>query len=148
MPHERVELIETADLVGVASFYASVGYGGGALPGDRILVARAEGDIIGAVRLCDEEGTLVLRGMYVAEERRGQGLGSLLLESMTVAIGPAECWCIPYIHLVSFYSKIGFHEPESESIPEFLAARRARYEASGQEVVVMWRPARQSVALW
>ena len=108
LPHERIELAETADLARVQSFYLSVGYGGGIHPSDRLLVSSADKLIVAVVRLCTECGTLVLRGMYVAEDRRGLGIGSRLLESTSAIIGSSECWCIPYAHLTNFYSRIGF----------------------------------------
>ena len=140
LPHELTEWAETDDLAGVQSFYAGVGYGGGVHPGDRLLVSRVEQSIVAAARLCTEGGTLVLRGMYVAEGQRGQGIGSRLLESILVAIGSSECWCIPYTHLTGFYSRIGFQVCEGETIPPFLAERWERYTGNGQKVVIMKRP--------
>jgi len=133
-------LAETTDLEGVQSFYASVGYGGGVHPSDRLLVSRVEQSIVAAGRLCTEGGALVLRGMYVAEGRRDQGFGSRLLEAISEAIGSSECWCIPYSHLTGFYSRIGFQVCEGETIPPFLAERWERYTESGQKVVIMKRP--------
>ena len=141
LPHEKIELAGNADLAFVQSFYLSVGYGGGASPGDRVLVAREDQTIVAAVRLCAEDDTLVLRGMYVAEERRGQGIGTRLLEATSAAIGSSECWCIPYHHLTDFYSRIGFRVCEREAIPLFLAERWRRYTASERDVVIMKRPA-------
>ncbi len=54
-----------------------------------------------------ESSILVLRGMYVSEERQRQGLGTRLLALASSEIGSAECWCVPYAHLVEFYSRIG-----------------------------------------
>lgn len=139
LPHEQIELAETADLARVQSFYLSVGYGGGIHPSDRLLVSSTNKLIVAAVRLCTECGTLVLRGMYVAEERRGLGIGSRLLESASGLIGKSECWCLPYAHLTSFYSRIGFHVCEGKTIPPFLAARWERYTTGGKKVVVMKR---------
>ena len=131
---------ETTDLPAVQAFYSTIGYGGTALPNDRLLVAREDQSIIAAVRLCTENGTLVLRGMYVAEERQGRGTGSRLLESIAKVIGPAECWCLPYSHLTGFYSQIGFFMSEGEDAPPFLTDRWRRYIDSGQKVVIMKRP--------
>lgn len=140
-PHrEQIEFAETADAVGVQAFYLSVEYGGGVQPDDRLLVARADHSIVGAVRLCVEHGVLVLRGMYVAEERRGLGIGTGLLASTSAAIGSSECWCIPYTRLTDFYSRIGFRVCGGDLAPTFLAERRERYTAAGRNVVVMKRP--------
>jgi GNAT superfamily N-acetyltransferase len=139
LPHEQIELAQATDLAAVRSFYTSVGYGCGIHPGDRLLVSRVEKSIVGAARLCTEGGTLVLRGMYVAEGRRGQGIGSRLLESISGAIGSSGCWCIPYSHLTEFYSRIGFYVCDEEAIPPFLVERWERYTGSGQKVVIMKR---------
>ena len=139
LPHEKIEMAKTTDLAAVQSFYTSVRYGGGVHPNDRLLVSRVEKSIVAAVRLCTEGGTLVLRGMYVAEGRRGQGIGARILESISDVIGSSECWCIPYTHLTGFYSRIGFHMCEGEAIPPFPAERWERYTGSGQKVVVMKR---------
>jgi len=141
LPNDHIELAETTDLAAVDSFYEEVGYGGGSQSSDRILVARDGQIIVGAVRLCEEEGALVLRGMYIAKERRGQGLGSRLLRSVSRAIGEAECWCVPYVHLIQFYSRIGFCEQETESVPAFLAERLTQYCSNQQAVTIMRRPA-------
>lgn len=143
MGHRKnnIVLAKTTDLVSVNSFYEEVGYREGCRQSDHILVAKDEQKIVGAVRLCEEGGTLVLRGMYVAEERCGKGLGSRLLEAASAAIGEVECWCVPYVHLVDFYSRIGFCELEGETVPTFLAERLARYCSNKQAVTIMRRSA-------
>jgi GNAT superfamily N-acetyltransferase len=127
------------DLPALSSFYASVGYGGGLHPDDRILVSLRSGTLVAAVRLVQEAGTLVLRGMYVAESLRGTGIGSALLERVSAEIGPDTCWCIPYVHLVDFYSGIGFRVCEAEQIPDFLGARQKKYISAGHDVEIMLR---------
>lgn len=141
-PSKKLEIAITSDLAGVESFYREVGYGGGAHPGDRLLVAQQGQTIVAAVRLCPENDALVLRGMYVAEDRRGQGIGSKLLEATSTAIGSSECWCIPYAHLVGFYSRAGFAACEAEASPQFLAERWKKYTGDGMSVVIMRRPVR------
>ena len=139
LSHEQVEFVETDDLPGVQSFYARVGYAGGAQPSDRLLVASVDQSIVAAVRLCPEGGTLVLRGMYVANDHQGCGIGSRLLESISTMIGASECWCIPFTHLKGFYSRIGFDVCEGPEIPLFISERWERYKANGQKVVIMKR---------
>jgi GNAT superfamily N-acetyltransferase len=140
-PHLDISLAGPTDLPAVRSFYADVGYGGGLDATDRILVGRGDDAIIAAVRLSRENGTLVLRGMYVAAPLRGLGIGRALLDRVSVEIGPSCCWCIPFSHLEKFYARIGFGVLEGGEIPEFLAARKDRYEAAGHDVVIMCRPA-------
>lgn len=138
-PVELIHLTEQTDLTRVQSFYASVGYGCEINRDDRILLARVDNRIIAAVRLSREFDQLVLRGMYVAEERRGQGVGTRLLESTSAVIDESECWCIPFARLANFYSRIGFRVCEGGDIPLFLADRRKKYTTGGKKVVIMKR---------
>jgi len=138
-PQEVLEWVTAKDLTAVASFYEDVGYGVGVELGDRIMVAREGKRIVAAVRLCQEENTLVLRGMYVAPDRWGRGIGSRLLDAAASAMGPQECWSLPYAHLRDFYSRVGFEERLLEMAPGFLEKRARRYLKSGNEIIVMKR---------
>lgn len=134
------ERAEAADRASVLRLYRAVGYEGGLHEHDRVFVVRDAGDVVAAVRLCEEQGVLVLRGMYVAEAQRGKGIGKRLLARVAREIGPVECWCVPYRDLVEFYGREGFREAERSSVPRFLEARRRRYERNGAPVTVMCRP--------
>jgi len=134
-------MASAADLAAVRLFYSSVGYTGGVESNDRILVLRQAGSLVAAVRVSPEHDTIVLRGMYVSEHLRGQGIGSKLLERVGGEIGNSACWCVPFTHLERFYSRIGFRAVVSGETPGFLSARKRRYIAAGREVMVMLRPA-------
>jgi len=138
---EYIELATTVDMKAVRSFYNAVGYVCELSSGDRLLVGTVQGEIIAAVRLCGEEGVLVLRGMYVAEGRRRRGVGAKLLGFASTEIGSTECWCVPHDYLVRFYSSIGFRVCESGSAPPFLVDRQVRYTQEGRAVTIMRRPA-------
>ncbi|MBN2526143.1 MAG: GNAT family N-acetyltransferase [Deltaproteobacteria bacterium] len=97
------------------------------------------GGIVGAVRLCFEQGYSVLRGMYVLKEKQGMGVGSALLVAAVEELGNRECWCIPYTHLIGFYGQAGFVKVTRRSAPEFLQDRLANYKATGKSVVAMVR---------
>lgn len=138
---EQIHLAGKSDLASVQDFYSRVGYGCEIDPDDKLLIAREGQSVIAAVRLCREFDITVLRGMFVAEKRRGGGIGTRVLDSISAEIGSSECWCLPYAHLVNFYSRIGFRVCEDGTIPPFLAGRRNKYNAGGKNVVVMKRPA-------
>ena len=91
-----------------------------------VLVALRDGSIVAALRLCPEAGTLLLRTVVVARDRRGQGIGRELLREASRVIGPRECWCFPWVHLEHFYSEIGLVRVPESAIP---TALRHRYEA-------------------
>ncbi len=124
----------------IETFYSGVGYSGKLAQSDIVVVARENSEVVGAVRLCLETNCLVLRGMYVSEQRRGTGIGAALLLNASNEIGLRKCWCIPFIHLCSFYGKIGFMEVQPNTAPAFLSARIAEYTDRGKSVVLMRRP--------
>jgi GNAT superfamily N-acetyltransferase len=136
----EISCAQEKDLPEVASFYSGVGYTGGVNPADKVLVARTSEGVVGAVRLCEEEGCLVLRGMYVSPGRRGTGVGIALLSAAGLTIGRRECWCIPYAHLRQFYGREGFMEIAPNTAPPFLVERSVRYQGKGEVVVIMVRP--------
>jgi GNAT superfamily N-acetyltransferase len=123
----------------VRAAYAEWGYGAGANPEDTILLAESDGELLGIVRRTDESGTLMLRGMQVAPEARGQGVGTRLLESFVRGLDGRECYCIPYAHLVAFYRRAGFEVQAPEGAPAFLAERLSGYRAAGLDVILMRR---------
>jgi predicted N-acetyltransferase YhbS len=123
----------------VGRFYEAVGYAGGVRDVDVVFVERRGDDVVGAVRLCREEGVLVLRGMYVSGDLRGTGIGTRMLEAVSGEIGDRECWCVPFNGLSDFYSRAGFSEYTSGDAPAFLLERLKRYKAGGMDVILMKR---------
>ena len=124
----------------VDAFYKTVGYHSGVGQTDMVIAARDDGTIVGVTRLCKEEDTLVLRGLYVAAELRGRGIGSKLLRVASERIGQQECWCVPFTHLRDFYSTAGFSECRDSAVPNFLLTRVRGYIAKGMDVIIMKRP--------
>ena len=57
---------------------------------DRLFVSELAGVIVGAVRLCQDEGVLVLRGMRVRGTVQRQGVGTHLLQRLVLAITDAN----------------------------------------------------------
>lgn len=119
------------DIPQVQQFYTGRGYGGGIAPSDTVLLAEQGGQLIGVVRLAPEHGTTVLRGMQVHPDHQRQGVGSRLLARIAEELGKSSCYCIPYAHLVQFYSQIGFDVMEPSQSPEFLKERLESYRARG-----------------
>jgi len=129
------------DRAAVAALYRDAGYTGGIAEGDEVLVTEEVGRIVAAVRLCEEHGVVVLRGMFVAADRQRGGVGARLLDAVVEALGERACLCVPFSHLQSFYERIGFRTIEETEAPAFLRERVSRYRESGYEVVVMRRDA-------
>ena len=103
-------IIEFGELERVKAFYEVSAYSQPLDPSDTILVAESGDDILAALRLCYEHGTIVLRDMRVHLEKLRRGIGSDLLRYAANVIGDEICYCIPHQYLTSFYAQIGFVE--------------------------------------
>jgi N-acetylglutamate synthase-like GNAT family acetyltransferase len=141
-PTLTVQEAQAADLGRVIAFYRASGYQPEISPGDIIITAEQNGEICGALRVCEEEGKLVLRGVRVVEALRRQGIGTRLLRAAEVAIGSRDCFCIPHRYLAGFYGRVGFVEIGLEKAPAFLRERCARYRRQHNvDALVMHRAA-------
>jgi GNAT superfamily N-acetyltransferase len=137
----RVRIASPDELRRIAAFYRETTYRPLVGPADLLVVAEDAEEICGALRICQEEGVLVLRGMRVALRRQRQGVGTRLLEAAEEAIGGRECLCIPHRHLTAFYGRAGFCEIPATAAPRFLRERWKQYtEEYRLDVVVMRRP--------
>jgi GNAT superfamily N-acetyltransferase len=136
-----IELARGKRLATVRAFYASIGYGGGVSEADVVLAAMKNDRVTAAVRLCEEHGVTVLRGMFVAPAYQRQGIGRALLARCSPWLDRSPAWCLPYDHLVDFYREAGFLPAPKETLPPFLRERLDGYLASGQRVLAMWRSA-------
>jgi pimeloyl-ACP methyl ester carboxylesterase/GNAT superfamily N-acetyltransferase len=126
----------------VRAFYVACGHRGLLAAGDRVLVAEREGEIIGAVRFCVEEGVQVLRTMRVRTDAQRRGVGRALLQRFATLLEGGPCYCLPFAHLAGFYGEIGFREVAPEDLPPHLARRLAQYRAERPRVdmIAMRRP--------
>jgi predicted N-acetyltransferase YhbS len=134
-------MAEPSDLNRVAAFYRAAGYSVGARAEDRVVIAEADGELIGAVRLVREEGVIVLRGMRVSPGWQRRGVGARLLDGVAASLADGPCHCIAYPHLVAFYGRIGFVEAAPAEAPPFLRSRLEDYRAHRPEAFcLLFRP--------
>jgi GNAT superfamily N-acetyltransferase len=140
-----VRIARAADREAMAALYRAWGYDGGIKEGDVVFVAERDRPV-GIVRRSWEEGdTLMLRGMWVAPEHRGDGIGSALLAAFVRELGDDPsvaghaCWGVPFAHLERFYGQGGFVFVPVATAPSFIRERIARYEREGHRVAVMRR---------
>lgn len=127
------------DLPEVSRLYAQCGYGGGVDEADITLVAKRANRVVGAVRLCNEEGVTVLRGMQIFPAFQRRGIGRTLLAACVPYLNRRDAFCLPYAHLLAFYASVGFRDVAANDAPPFLAIRLQSYLASDQDVIVMGR---------
>jgi GNAT superfamily N-acetyltransferase len=131
----------------IAEFCQAEGYRPAIRPGDLVVLATEGDELCGALRLCEEGGVLVLRGMRVAEPLRRQGIGTQLLSAAEPLIGGRACFCIAHRYLEPFYGRVGFSPADEGQSPSFLRERCAAYQRDdGLDVVILRRPRRAAPA--
>lgn len=144
----RVRVAWADELPRLGERYAAWGYRGGIAPADVVLVAEEGGAPVGIVRRSVEHGVVMLRGMYVAPDARGRGIGSVLLRAFVhrlerePSLRVQACYGIPFAHLERFYAQGGFTFVPAATAPMFLQERVRRYTAEGHHVAVMRRDPR------
>ena len=128
---------DPGEYAAVLQHYEVCNYGGGIDWKDQVAIAVSD-QIVGAVRICSENGVMVLRGMQMKPEFQRKGIGSALLEFLEANTVMNDCYCLPYKHLANFYAKIGFEEIPIRDAPVFLAARLEKYRSNGNtEIIIM-----------
>jgi N-acetylglutamate synthase-like GNAT family acetyltransferase len=136
-----------SDFERLSAFYKRSGYRPAICRSDLFILAEEPEGICGALRLCVEEGVLVLRGMRVAPGRQRRGIGKRLLTRAVEAAEGRECFCIPHRRLIGFYAQVGFVEIADAEAPEFLRERRRRYgEEYALDVTLLRLPGRPAAA--
>jgi N-acetylglutamate synthase-like GNAT family acetyltransferase len=128
-----------ADAKAIGDLYASLS------PKTRIdqeiqVLAEENGFVVGIVRLVDEEGHFVLRGMNVRRNRQRQGIGKQMLVELQEHIDGRDCYCLAFSHLEDFYGTIGFEKIGIDQAPDHLAKRFERYISMGLDTIIMKRP--------
>ena len=87
----------------IDSLYERCGYRRKFNDEDTILLAKNKASLVGVVRLCPENGEIVLRGLQVLPERQRQGMGRRLLDECLPRVNEVVCYCIPWSYLERFY---------------------------------------------
>ncbi len=135
----KIGLATPSDYEDIAALYAEAGYGASPDPADLVIVAKSDGQLAGVVRLCQEHGVTVLRGMQIRIDLQRQGIGAKMLAVCWAYLDQRESYCLPYSHLVSFYGAAGFTVVNDGSLPDFLSRRLASYVSGGRDVIAMRR---------
>jgi GNAT superfamily N-acetyltransferase len=136
-----IRVFDKRDQRAISKFYSEMEYSGGLNPSDRIVIAEEGSQIIGVLRVCEEHGHLLLRGMRVRGDFRRQGIGKLMLAVAETVIGQRTCYGLAYPHLLAFYGRIGFVPVDFSQVPAFLQARWGSYRERGVETVFIKRSA-------
>jgi GNAT superfamily N-acetyltransferase len=134
-----ISAIGISEFPQVAALYRECGYGGGIDDADKAIAAKIGESVVAAVRLCQESGVTVLRGMQVLPAYQRQGIGSKLLSACVPCFNCGAVYCLPYAHLADFYGTVGFTTARQQDLPQFLQDRQAGYVSSGLGTIAMSR---------
>ena len=136
-----VGVANAGDMDAIAAFYQQQAYAPALESADRFVVVKEAGALCGVVRVCREQGVLVLRGMRVSQEKQRRGIGSRLLLALEPLLEDNPCFCIAHAHLRTFYGQIGFVEIPVAQAPLFLQERIAGYRQDHRvSAILMARP--------
>ena len=109
---------------------------------DDIILANLRDRIVGTVRLSQENGVYIMRGMFVHEAFQKQAIGRKMLSVFEEHLKNrdiSQAFLIRGPHLEAFYGQIGFHKTDS-SAPQFLMERSRSYEKCyGKQNVLKFR---------
>lgn len=120
----------------LAQFYKRNQYQGKVKANDNIwIMTDNDKQIVGAARLCRQAGFILLRGVWIEQTLRAQGLGSQFLQNLKCAGILDGCYCFPYLHLESFYRRLGFCIVEQ--VPASLQLLLKRYNRHKVQVLLM-----------
>ena len=123
----------------VRAFYAKCGYGGELNSSDETIVARINGKVVGATRVCSDGEFKTVRGMQILEGFQRKGIGSKLLFASEQLLNKRVAFCLPHAYLERFYAKIGFERIDIKLLPQNLKSRFNQYRDKGLKVIAMRR---------
>ncbi|EGR1480676.1 N-acetyltransferase [Vibrio parahaemolyticus] len=115
----------------VGQFYKEQGYHSAWSNTERVFICLNDGEIIGSVKVELINNVTILRGMYIASDFQGQGLGLKFLKHIEPVLNLRTAYCMPLAHVTNFYKRIGFKEVEESKYPDFLQKRCGKYREIG-----------------
>jgi UDP-galactopyranose mutase len=66
--------------------------------------------------------------MWITKDYQRKWIWTMILNEFSRLTKDEECYCLPYIHLEDFYSKIWFRKINNKHAPLFLQKRLERYK--------------------
>lgn len=126
-----------ADIALVQNFYKQTSYksADSTLPQDEIIAAYQADEVIGLYRLCHEGDVCVLRGFYVLEAYRGNGIGTAMLQALHKIAYGKDVYLICMNNRNSFYAKAGFRLAGND-VSEMLLQRKNKYNNPGMNILL------------
>jgi len=135
----KIEILDSNKIDEAQIFYKEQGYASIIKKDDIVISAIINEKIVGIARVSNEYNVEVLRGMFVAKDLRGNGIGKKMLNELENSFKTNRIYCIPFTHLEKFYGSIGFKKVETEKSPQFLQARLIKYLNAGYDCIMMMK---------
>lgn len=90
------------------------------------LVAREEDEIVGIIRLTDNDGKILeLKSLWVAKKHRGDRLGQLLIRKVLQSYKKEKIYLITEDHMLEYYSQLSFRHVQEP--PEILQKKTEEF---------------------
>lgn len=133
-----IKYLPKADIDQVLAFYKNTTYWNvdSVTPTDEIVTAYKDDNAIGLYRLCSDEGLLVLRGFFVLDGFKGNGVGTAMLKKMDEVLRGRTCYLICGLHLNAFYGRSGFSVATDGDIPYVLRERMKKYTRHEMNILI------------
>lgn len=134
----QVRRVSSNEWEHLSAFYRRNRYKGRPEPAEEVWCVTQGEYWLAAARLCYIGSYPVLRGVWVDQSARQQGIGRLLLETLKQQGRLRNCYCFTEVSLVSFYQRVGFDPVLVADIPQGLQRAFLRYNRhSDREPVVL-----------
>lgn len=101
------------------------------------IVAYSGLSMVAVVRFRSIAEYRLLTGMAVDDSKRGEGIGSQLLNYCLNEILAANDFCFSYSHLQHFYEQANFKKIDIEELPNDLKTLFLRYSQNGKDLIPM-----------
>ncbi len=101
------------------------------------IVAYSDLAMVAVVRFRNVSDYRLLTGMAVNEAKRGQGVGTQLLQYCHKEVLQKDDFCFSYSHLQHFYEQVDFKRVDVSELPSELKNLFNRYYQSGKDLIPM-----------
>ena len=139
----QIQFGDNVPVIQLQRFYKRNGHKGKIQANDICAWLCEDDEIIAAVRLspspqADSE-FLQLKGLWVAKELRGQGIGDVFLDKLSdfLVQSDKDCYCLAYAHLERFYQSHKFIPICKDDAPDSLWQSLQRYKNKGNHFKLM-----------
>ena len=131
--------LETVKLPLVNQFYKRVYKKGQARKDEAVFILKGKA-IICSGKLKTFAQQLLLTGVACDPNLRGRGYASQLIKNILL-LQEQPVYCFPYAHLQPFYSRLGFIQVDSQTVPEIISKKFYSYSKNRDLLLMVYNRA-------